>query len=374
MTVLESARPKTPSVKEEARRHPKGVIVGVGRAGSYLHFGAMKAAGADVIAFVDSNEAQARKVAENLQVDSVYGTLEKALSANPGLDFVDICSSSSSHFPLAKLALEAGCNVLIEKPITENLEELDALKSLATGRGRLVCAVHNHKYYPGMVELRERVRAGEAGEVIGVHREMSFNHQGIRMMEEGHWAHKIPGGRLFEANPHNLYLLYGLLGPMELVSVQARKASSRWPHARFDEFHATLRTGQATVSIKMSMHCEAEGYGKHGPNFIVVVGTKKTLIADYSQVVDMRDAGRRSPISALLKRIGRKAKTMPELRDREGNPINLGTGSGHYWMIDRFIGHIAGKYAEEPVPFEEAYFVQKMNLAMGHLAEEGGRA
>ena len=55
---------------------------------------------------------------------------------------------------------------------------------------------------------------------------------------------------------------------------------------------------------------------------------------------------------------------------KSSNPkINDGEGSGHKWIIEKFIGFIEGRFKEEPVPFEEFYFVQKMNLKMGMLLE-----
>jgi len=348
----------------------KGVIVGAGRAGTHLHYGALTAAGAEVIGFVEGNPDLLAATTRRFGLARGFQSLDEAFAAAGKLDFVDICSSTKSHFPLARAALQKGCHVLIEKPITENLDELEELEKIRRGTDRTICAVHNHKFYPGMEELRRRVRAGEAGRILFAHREMSFIHDRVRMMEPEHWVHQLPGGRLFEANPHNLYLLHGLLGEMELLEIEARKSGDLWPHARIDEFTATLASPSAHATVHMSLNAEPVEGASHGPNFLLVVGSRKTLYADYQRVVDMgRFEVARPGAAGILQRVQDRMRKA-DAKDASGQPINTGRGSGHYWMLDRFIGYISGRSREEPVPFEEAYYVQRMNLEMGGRVDE----
>jgi predicted dehydrogenase len=349
----------------------KGIICGTGRAGTYLHFGAFKAAGAEIVAFVDINEKAAEDAAVLYGINNYYDSLDKALSECGNVDFVDICTSSRTHLQLARTALEKNCNVLIEKPITENLEELLELKKLKDVSKKVVCAVHNHKFYPGMTRLRDMILDGQLGDIISVHREMSFNYQNIRMMEKGHWSHKIPGGRLFEANPHNLYLLYSFLGEMELVSIYPRRVFQHWEDALIDEFQAILKTRTATINLKMSMHCDTTTYGIHGPNFFIVTGTRKSVLATYQGVYDLSKLGKITydDIMKKFKRLFSRDNKEIKIFDNNGNQINTGLGSGHRWLIERFIGNLSGMYKEEAVPFTEAFYVQKMNLEMGKRLE-----
>jgi predicted dehydrogenase len=187
-------------------------------------------------------------------------------------------------------------------------------------------------------------------------------------MEKDHWAHGIPGGRLFEANPHNLYLLHGLVGEMELIDIQVQKVNRRWKHAPIDEFTASLRAGRTNVSLHMSLNAESRGGSRHGANFIVVVGSKQTLYAEYKRIADLGDFAIHRMGASRFDRLRQKVLEALPFR-AEKNPINSGQGSGHYWMLDRFVGFLQGRYAEEAVPFDEAYYVQRMNLEMGHLAE-----
>jgi predicted dehydrogenase len=352
----------------------KGIICGTGRAGTYLHFGALTNAGAQILAFVDIDAESAQRAAARYRVPHSYASLEEALAVHKDVDFVDICTNVDSHLDLAKCALVHGANVLMEKPLTKTVEEAEHLKALKSKYDKVLCAVHNHKYYPGMQMLRRMVTEGALGELVTIHRELMFNHETVRMMEPEHWAHQIPGGRLFEANPHNLYLLYGLVGEMELVTIIPRKVSNYWEHAKIDGFHAVLQAGATTISLRMGMQATVKGYGKHGPNFFLVVGTRKTVIADYNQVIEFESAGhsvRNLGLTRLGAAVRRKlfAFRNRPTRDTAGEVINTGKGSGHYWLADRFVGHLDGRYAEEAVPFAEAFYVQRMNSYMGETVD-----
>ncbi len=345
----------------------RGIICGTGRAGTYLHYGALKAAGAEIVAFVDISEEMAKKACEQYGVKNYYTSIEEALKSEKNIDFVDVCTYSATHLPIAKVALEHGCNVLVEKPITETIEEVEELKKLREKYGKVVCAVHNHRFYPAVTKARDMIKNGELGDIISIHREMSFNYENIRMMEEDHWAHGIPGGRMFEANPHNLYLIYSMIGEFELVDIFPRKVYNHWDYAKIDEFQAIFRTDKTTINLKMSMHCDAKSYGNHGPNFFIVTGSKKTIIFDYQNIEELSKIGRIDK-SELINKVSERFKSKekhPFIKDTNGDECNIGLGSGHRWIIDRFIGNLEGRYKDEAVPFEEAFFVQKMNSLMG---------
>ena len=74
-----------------------------------------------------------------------------------------------------------------------------------------------------------------------------------------------------------------MIGEFDLISIESFKRSKKWIHAKIDEFFATFKSKSGTnISIKMSLNCDSKSYGKHGPNFFIIVGTKKTFYLDYS--------------------------------------------------------------------------------------------
>lgn len=356
-------------------RQLRGIIVGTGRAGTFLQRGAFLAAGAEIVAFVDIDQERARKAAEEYAVSHYYDSLQEALNRHQ-VDFVSVCTPARSHLSVAATALRTGCHVLVEKPIADSLEEAEELRRIAEECGRTVCVVHNHKFYPGIQQAVQLQRSGAIGEIVHVDRQMTFIHSRVRMMEPDHWAHQIPGGRLFEANPHNLYLAYAFVGRMQLEHIHARKVSGRWPYAQIDEFTATLSAKRATVQITMSLNLEPSShYPWHGPNFLVITGAKGTLLVDYHRCLFLEQALRDSMVRSartIAKFVPRKALAVIRrlcLR-RSAARFNDGASSGHKYLIERFLGYLQGRYSEPPTSWEEVLTTQRLNYEMGSAIEE----
>jgi predicted dehydrogenase len=85
--------------------------------------------------------------------------IEKMIAA--GVDFVCVASPDNRHFDAARLALEAGCHVLIEKPSVLSLGELDELVALAAAREVLAKVVYHKLADPDHKRLRTLVHDGE---------------------------------------------------------------------------------------------------------------------------------------------------------------------------------------------------------------------
>lgn len=120
-------------------------------------------------------------------------------------DWLHLCTPVQTHLDLAKIAIEAGIPVLIEKPITEDAEELRELESIADRHGVPISEVHQHAFDPAMRRLRRRIESGEVGAVRGVN--VVFT--GLTPPDEpnrGSWTFDLRGGEFEEGLPHPLYL------------------------------------------------------------------------------------------------------------------------------------------------------------------------
>lgn len=90
---------------------------------------------------------------------------ESALPEGERMDFVTIVTPNFAHFAPAAMALEKGFHVVIEKPITLNLEEALQLKEKLEQTGRLLCLTHTYTGYPMVKQAKELVRNGTLGKV-----------------------------------------------------------------------------------------------------------------------------------------------------------------------------------------------------------------
>lgn len=138
-------------------------VIGVGSFGR-LHVQAMLAAGARVIAVVDCDAGRARTVATEYRIEHWFCDID-ALFARCRPQAVTIAAASPDHVSLALSAINYGCRVLLEKPIA--MDRAGAHKLTKLGRGRIQPG-HLLRFVPAIRELREQVRAGAIGRVIGI--------------------------------------------------------------------------------------------------------------------------------------------------------------------------------------------------------------
>ena len=91
-----------------------------------------------------------------------------------GIQVVTIATPNSSHYAVAKAALEAGLHVICEKPLTIRLEDAQELQALALEKGRVLGVMYGYTGYEMVHQARAMVQSGELGAVRVVH--MQFAH------------------------------------------------------------------------------------------------------------------------------------------------------------------------------------------------------
>lgn len=108
---------------------------------------------------VSARRHTAMKLAPNARV---YDDLDLMLDGE-ALDFVDIASPPGFHGAAVRKALEAGANVLVEKPLCLSVAEFDELAALTARKSRVLMCVHNWKHAPAYRRARELIESGRLG-------------------------------------------------------------------------------------------------------------------------------------------------------------------------------------------------------------------
>ncbi len=93
---------------------------------------------------------------------------EKKLPADQRIDFVTVATPNHTHYEIAKAAVEAGFNVLCDKPMTFDLKQAEDLAEAVDRSGVVFAVTHNYTGYPLVRQAREMVQAGELGEVQAI--------------------------------------------------------------------------------------------------------------------------------------------------------------------------------------------------------------
>lgn len=111
----------------------------------------------------------------NLPLQRVYGSYkemiraEKALPPDQQMDFVSIVTPNHVHFEPAKLALENGFHVVLDKPMTFDLKEGKLLEEIAKKTDLYFCLTHTYTGYPMVKEARQQVLSGKFGKIRKVY-------------------------------------------------------------------------------------------------------------------------------------------------------------------------------------------------------------
>jgi len=90
---------------------------------------------------------------------------EKQLPENERVQVISIVTPNHLHFGPAKLALENGFNVILDKPMTFSLAEAKELKKVVESSGKLFCLTHTYIGYPMVKQAKQMVENGDLGEI-----------------------------------------------------------------------------------------------------------------------------------------------------------------------------------------------------------------
>ncbi|WP_370232254.1 Gfo/Idh/MocA family protein [Cognatishimia sp.] len=125
-----------------------------------------------------------REYAQRLGIaaDRAYGDWTEMLAGEKDrtdrIDLVTVATPNATHFEITKSFLEAGFNVLCEKPMTMTVEEGEEIVKIAEKSGKICAVNYCYSAYPMVRQARAMVRAGEIGKVRLVVTNFSHGHHG----------------------------------------------------------------------------------------------------------------------------------------------------------------------------------------------------
>ena len=119
----------------------------------------------------DAAKSRATGVLLGLAPDRVYGSFEDLITREKQrpeaerVQVVAIVTPNHLHFAPARLALENGFHVILDKPMTFSLAEAKQLKAIAESSGRRLCLTHTYTGYPMVKEARQLIAANTFGPI-----------------------------------------------------------------------------------------------------------------------------------------------------------------------------------------------------------------
>src|SRR5713101_2044697 len=193
-------------------------LVGFGLAGRAFHAPVIRAVpGLHLAAIVQRNGTEA---AEKYPDVRIARSLDELFSMAE-IHLVVIATPNETHYSFARQCLEAGRDVVVDKPFTTTLEEAVSLVQFAKGANRLLTVYQNQRYDGDFQAIRQIVEAGTLGRIVRL--ETSYD-RFRPQPKPGAWREtaRPGGGILFDIAPHLIDHTLVLFGLPEAVTADIR--------------------------------------------------------------------------------------------------------------------------------------------------------
>ncbi|WHI52845.1 Gfo/Idh/MocA family oxidoreductase [Microbulbifer sp. MLAF003] len=155
---------------------------------------------AEIYAVSARNIDRARAFASSHGVEKFYGNYTELVN-DPLVDIVYIATITEFHADHAKLALNAGKHLLIEKPIALSAGEVSMIKSLAKRKGLFCIEAMWMRFFPVMEYCRNLIKSGDLGEVEQVRADLSFDLKRDEGLDSPTWK----SGGIFDAGVYPVH-------------------------------------------------------------------------------------------------------------------------------------------------------------------------
>lgn len=199
---------------------------------------------------------------ENYPDVQVVKSIEELLQ-NDAIDLVVITTPNETHFPYAKAALEAGKNVVLEKPVTNTSAEAKQLMEIASRSGKVLSVYQNRRYVSDFLTIKEILDKKLLGDVHTF--EGHYDRYRAEARPQAWREHVLPGsGILFDLGPHLIDQVLYLFGIPNTIAADIRMQR---PHAKVDDyFDLRLDYGFLKVILQAGMLVREPGprYLIHG--------------------------------------------------------------------------------------------------------------
>jgi len=140
-------------------------LVGFGYWGPNIARAITRVRGFELVSIVDASLARRQNAAESYKQILTTSTLKEAITSSEP-DAVIVATPASSHFRLTSEALDAGCHVLVEKPLAVALQDAELMVSSARKNSRVLMVDHTYLFSPAIDLIKTIVSGPSFGEKV----------------------------------------------------------------------------------------------------------------------------------------------------------------------------------------------------------------
>ncbi len=305
------------------------------------------------VCIADPSQQAREKFAEKFVIESSTDNYENLLE-DKSIDLVDICTPPYFHHKMTIDALEAGKDVICEKPISMTLEEADDMIKTARKLNRRLFIEMNQRFMPYHQKTKELIESG----VIGKPFMAVFNIAGNelpKMNDPDNWKGSwdmAGGGAMMDTGYHAVYMMEHFFGRPESVCAIAKRLVVPHENKADDNTAAVIEFDGVlgTISVSYSVTSERWSEERH------IYGTEGSLhIADV-------------PINPLVFISDNNSEIVPVDHPPNVHPHAFSIKQ----CLDYYVDCILDDKESEVTP-EEARYALETTLAMYRSSERGER-
>ncbi len=302
----------------------KVAIIGCGFVAPAHIFCVQRLRDVEVVGVADINLAAARKMADEFNIPKSFTDVSCLLKETKP-EVVHLLTPPQSHAKLAIKVMEAGCHVLLEKPMAPNVKEADMILAAAKKYNIKLSLCHNFLFIPCVVAAKKLIEKGVLGDLVGVDISWKPAERGLRV----DWTRDLPGGAMHEVLPHPVYVQREFVGKFNSIAgISTRGGDSRGPSC---EIRILLDAQFGTTQLEVSPSAAPKQI------WMKIEGTKMTLHVDISTntLVKVRKLGQGKLGKALMN----IDQAFQLVAGTFGNVFTLlrgGYSNGHLPLIEAF--------------------------------------
>lgn len=226
------------------------------------------------VSLMDPRQDRLDEAASEGAVVGTFRDLSAALRTSSALSGVVVCSPPKYHVEAAEAALKSGLPVFLEKPVSPGLADARRLREAQHRSNVPLLLGYTYRWWPALAQLRQRVAAGEIGDVLHVNCVMSAHledwHPWERYQDFFMASRDLGGGALLDES-HFLDLVLWLFGVPVEVSGRVERISALQIDTD-DNVDALLVYRQG---LRVSLHLDL--YGRPHEKYMTFTGSTGTL-------------------------------------------------------------------------------------------------
>jgi UDP-N-acetyl-2-amino-2-deoxyglucuronate dehydrogenase len=175
----------------------------------------------NIVALCDIYPEKAKQTAANLSLDVQVYSVYKEMLNRSDIDLVSICTPPYTHAELAISFLDAGKNVLVEKPMASSLEECDAMNQAQKKSGKILSVVSQNRFTNPMMKLKAILETKLMGPIVHTQVDSFWwrGHSYYDLWWRGTWE-KEGGGCTLNHAVHHIDIFHWMNGmPSEVTAI-----------------------------------------------------------------------------------------------------------------------------------------------------------